>query len=171
MTRTFRSNKSHQIVLREIQTGTEKELYRVSPDDLLHYPNNPNDILYSPDCKWLSFTIREGKELRIKPAAGGESRVVLKCKQEGEKLSEFRWSPDGKYIFSVLDQSEQNKFSIWRIPIEGGDTQNVLEMNKRAHEKINKLSLHPDGQHIAFQSTAPFKGTELWLMENFLPKE
>ena len=94
---------------------------------------------------------------------------MYKCKQEGENLGEFRWSPDGKYIFSVLDQSKQNKFSIWRIPTENGEIQNVLEMNKLSHENIKKLTLHPDGQHIAFQSTSPFRDTEVWIMENFLP--
>ncbi len=170
MTRTFRSNRSHQIVIREIESGTEKELYRVSPDDALSYTTNPNHLLYSPDGKWLSSTIGDGKELKIMPAAGGESRVLYRCKQEGEKLGEFRWSPDGNHIFAVLDQSKQDKFSIWRIPIEGGEIQKVLEMNKVSHENIRQLSLHPDGQHIAFQSTSPFKGTEIWKMENFLPK-
>jgi Tol biopolymer transport system component len=137
-------------------------MYRAS------YSNNTNHILYSPDGKWLSLT--EGKELQIMPAAGGESRVVYECKQEGESLGEFRWSPDGKYIVSVLGESRQNKFSIWRIPIEGGDTQKVLEMNKSSHENIKKLSLHPDGQHIAFQSTSPLRDSEVWVMEKFLPK-
>lgn len=163
MTRGFKSTKTLQIVIREIESGTEKELYRA------FYPKNPNHILYSPDGKWLSLI--EGKELKIMPVEGGESRVLYKCKQEGENLGEFRWSPDGKYIFSVLDQPKQNKISIWRIPIEGGEIQKVLEMSKSSHENIRQLSLHPDGQHIAFQSTSPFGNTEVWVMENFLPKE
>ena len=164
MIRGFKSTKTLQIVIREIESGTEKELYRAS------YPKNSNHILYSPDGKWLSSIIREGKELKIMPAAGGESRVLYKCEQEGENVNGFRWSPDGEYIFYVLDQPKQNQFSIWRIPIEGGETQKVLEMNKLFHENIKKLSVHPDGQHVAFQSTSPFGGTEVWVMENFLPK-
>jgi len=175
MIQTLNSNKTLQIVVREIESRTEKELYRAS------YPKNANHILYSPDGKWLSSIIREGKELKIMSAAGGESRVLYKCEQKGENVNGFRWSPDGEYIFYVLDQPKQNQFSIWRIPREGGETQKVLEMNKWEtqkvlemnklfHKNIKKLSVHPDGQHVAFQSTSPFGDTEVWLMENFLPK-
>ncbi|NQU84424.1 MAG: PD40 domain-containing protein [Mariniphaga sp.] len=171
MGRTSNSNKIHQIVIRDLESGTEKELYRVSPNDLLFYPININHIIHSPDGKWLSFTIRKEKELKIMPVAGGEPRVLYKCEQEDDNIDGFRWSPDGKYIFWVLEQPKQNKCSIWRIPIEGGETQKILEMNNIPTQSIRKLSIHPNGQQIAFQSVSPFEDSEVWVMENFLPKE
>ena len=103
------------------------------------------------------------------PAAGGESRELYRCKQ-GDHLLTLRWTPDGKYILFVirppgnsLRQPEQNKCSLWRIPIEGGEPEKLgLEMNF-----IANLSVHPDGQHIAFYTNSA-KLAEVWVMENFL---
>ncbi len=97
------------------------------------------------------------------PAAGGEHRELYRCDQEDERFVTLRWTPDGKYILFVIRQSEQKKFSLWRIPMEGGEPQKIgLEMN------IASLCVHPDGQHIAFQSTTPAPA-EVWVMKNFLP--
>ncbi|MDB4581578.1 LpqB family beta-propeller domain-containing protein [Draconibacterium sp.] len=158
------TNNRTQIVHRELESGTEKELF-------LGSDNNQFYLSCSPDGKWLSFFKRTGKELKIIPLAGGESRVLFKCKQN-DHLSTLRWTADGKYILFVirplansLRQPEQNKCSLWRIPLEGGEPENLgLEINCTEH-----LSTHPDGQHIAFYNITDRIG-EVWVMENFLPK-
>ncbi|MDB4581574.1 tetratricopeptide repeat protein [Draconibacterium sp.] len=173
MYRTFKSNKIIQIVVREIESSTEKEIYRVSPNDPLFYPKNKNQLIYSPDGKWISFINREEKEvLSIMPATGGEPRELYKSEQEDDNfVGLLSWSPDGKYIFSVLEQPGQKKSSILRIHIESGVTQKVFEMDIVSHWSIAHLSVHPNGQQIAFQSVSAFKDAEVWMMENFLPKE
>jgi hypothetical protein len=61
-------------------------------------------------------------------------------------------------------QPEQNKCSLWRIPLEGGEPEKLgLEMSSIEH-----LSIHPDGQRFAFY-TITAKIAEVWVMENFLP--
>ena len=163
--RQSKTDNLTQIMLREIESGTEKELY-------LGSSNNPFYLSCSPDGKWLAFFIKAGNELKIMPAAGGEPRELFRCKQ-GDHLSTLRWTPDGKYILFVIRplgnsirQPEQNKCSLWRIPIEGGEPEKLgLEMNYTEH-----MSVHPDGQHIAFYNISARIG-EVWMMENFLPKE
>ena len=48
--------------------------------------------------------------------------------------------------------------------MEGGEPQKLgVEM-----KNILDLSVHPDGQHIAFRASTNRPG-EVWVMENFLP--
>jgi hypothetical protein len=35
---------------------------------------------------------------------------------------------------------------------------------------LSHISLHPDGQRVAFTATSPGYGQEIWAMENFLPE-
>jgi hypothetical protein len=51
---------------------------------------------------------------------------------------------------------------LWRIPAEGGEPQKLL-----AIDEPRNLSIHPDGQRIAF--AAGEEASEVWVMENFLP--
>jgi dipeptidyl aminopeptidase/acylaminoacyl peptidase len=158
-------NNLSQIMVREKESGAEKELYLAS--------DNARLILFcSPDGNWLVFINWEKGVLRVIPAAGGEPRELYRL-DEGEVFGRsIAWTPDGKYILFVIRplgnavrQPEQNKCSLWRIPVEGGEPEKLgLEMNNIEH-----LSVHPDGQHIAF-FTITDKLAEVWVMENFLPE-
>jgi len=155
--RSSRKDKVSQIMLREIKSGTEKEIYRMTGLGRFR-------LACSPDGKWLAF-INYAKEgaLRIIPAAGGEPRELYMCEQNNEQLITLRWSADGKYIFFVIREIEQKKLGLWRIPIEGGEPLEIeLETN------LIGLSVHPDGQHIAF-GAGERQPAEVWVMENFLP--
>ena len=155
--RSSRKDKVSQIMLREIISGTEKEIYRMT--ELGRFR-----LACSPDGKWLAF-INYAKEgsLRVIPASGGEPKELYSCKQKKEKLITLRWSADGKYIFFVISKIGQEKLRLWRIPIEGGEPLGIeLEIN------IMDLSFHPDGQHIAFSAWEK-QPAEVWVMENFLP--
>jgi len=55
---------------------------------------------------------------------------------------------------------------LWRLPIDGGRPE-VLGLVLRT--TVASLSAHPDGQRIAF-SHGPLGGADIWVMENFLPK-
>jgi len=162
--RTNDTNNLRQILVRNLESGTEKELYRTSDDDFFY-------LSCSPDGKWLAFINRvksvrvKKRVLRIMPAAGGEPRELYRCKQ-GYHLVTLRCTPDGKYILFVISQiTSQPENSLWRIPIEGGEPKKLgLLMNG-----FYKLSVHPDGQHIAFY-TSTSRLAEVWVMENFLPE-
>ena len=150
----------YRISYRNLESGAEKELYRPTATD------NSSFLSCSPDGKWLAF-VEWGKEewLRIMPAAGGEPRELHRCEQEDGRCVALRWTPDGKYILFVIAQGRQKKCSLWRIPMEGGDPQ---KLGSEMKDHIFGLSIHPDGQHIAFHTSAGWP-VEVWAMENFLP--
>jgi len=143
----------YRVFIRNLEGGTEKELYRAD--------GHRFRLSCSPDGKWLAFINRQEKgTLRIMPVAGGETRELYRCKQGN--LVTLKWTPDGKYVLFVM--SEKDKNSLWRIPLEGGEPQKLgLEM-----ENILDLSIHPDGRHIAFHAIKS-RPAEIWAMENFLP--
>ena len=156
--RPSKTNNHSQIIHREIESGTEKELYLASDNKRFHFS-------CSPDGKWLSFFIRGGTDLRIIPVEGGESRKLFNCNQ-GDTFSTLRWTADGKYIlFVIRPPSDHSNCTLWRIPAEGGEPEKLgLDIDLIAH-----MSVHPDGQHIAFYNFYVRKN-EVWKMENFLPK-
>ncbi|MDB4581565.1 hypothetical protein N9164_00295 [Draconibacterium sp.] len=170
--RRDRKANFYQILVRDVDRGTEKEIFRI--DGTLH-------IRLSPDGKWLAVQScfiggnLESKEkmpqLFIIPSTGGEPRVLWRF-EEGIDImagAPFTWTPDGKYILYSMKspQKEIEKWDLYRIPAKGGKPQKLeLEMGGF----ITNLSIHPDGRHITFSVTER-SNAEIWELENLLPKE
>jgi len=153
-------DKRSQIMLREIESGKEKEIYNTTNFERFR-------LACSPDGKWLGFINMRNKDnnaLRIIPSSGGEPRELYTCEPQKEQLMTLEWTADGNYILLVKREIEQKKFNLWRLPIESGKAQQIdLGINN-----IIDLSVHPDGQHIAL-GTWQSQPAEVWVMENFLP--
>ncbi len=148
--------KLSRILAQNLETNQVKEVYRQAA------PPDVGKLNVSPDGKYLSFTTADkGSIIKVIPIAGGEVRDLLSIKS-GNFLP-HAWTPDGEEIIFV--KSEKQKCELWRIPVEGGEPQKVdLTM-----ERMRSLRIHPDGRRIAFIAGKSI--TELWMMENFLPKE
>ncbi len=167
LVRRDRTKNLRQIVARDIETGMETEIYR-SPSSESFY------VFSSPDGKRLSLISRDqegGRRiLKVLPATGGEPRELHKWEEDDVVSLYHTWSADGRYIFFTKRSNEKTeeewKWSLWRIPVDGGEVQKLgLEMLE-----ISSLSVHPDGRHIAFQTSGQkSKFAEVWVMENFLP--
>jgi len=158
-----RKNKLCKILNRDFETGNEKELYQ---------GHKYFRISLSPDGQWLAFTCKEVEgEIKVMPASGGEPRELCKRVQPSGSAPPLAWPADGRYVlFSTFQEDAWRSnlwlSNLWRVPIEGGEPQKLgLEMIQ-----ISDLSVHPDGQHIAFQSSGfSVESGEVWVMENFLP--
>jgi Tol biopolymer transport system component len=159
-----------RLIARDLETGREKELYS-APDWDERFV-----ISGSPDGKWLSVINYKGSEgntrtIKIISTSGGDIRELYSFQNVANWPARPAWSPDSNYVFfckpsSKNDQPEE-KSELLRIPIDGGDPQKLgLTMHRFYH-----LSVHPDGKHLAFGSLGPeLVEPELWVMENFLPK-
>jgi Tol biopolymer transport system component len=121
-------------------------------------------LAVSPDGAQVAYVGRES--LGVAPAAGGEPRQVVRFSKRGDfgEVADglgLAWSPDQRYLFFVKPEIR----AIWRVPVTGGEAENIgISMNR-----IRALRMHPDGRRLAFDSVidAP---SELWVLENFLPK-
>jgi len=170
--------KTSWIRVHDMNTGQDQEL----PGS----PNDARDIDISPDGKSLVLlnqgaiqAKQEKRSLRIIPAEGGEPQELYSFEGMGNYTITPAWSPDGKYIYLPLPAESADdlelkksgfpdKWDMWRVSIDDGQPQK-LDINMA---RFVNLSVHPDGRFIAFSSFGrAIKYSEVWVMENFLPKE
>ncbi len=153
-----------QIIVRDIESGTETELLSGTADEVY-------SISRSPDGEWLAVLGLDKKKrnLRVIPTTGGKTRVIHSFEQGDNSWMFHVWSADGKYIFlpKYCQPIDNKKWDLWRIPVEGGEAQSMgLELSP-----FWWLSAHPDGRHIAFSNSgSSYELPAIWVMENFLPE-
>ena len=145
------------LLMRELETKKEKQLYSD--------PNLAGHLAPSPDGQSLVFGLydidKDAGSILIMPISGGEARELLKFQKPG-RIYSFVWTPDGQHVLFL--RIEREGTGLWRISSEGGDPQKLW----RSEKKFRELRLHPDGRRIAFYTREV--DTEVWAMENFLPK-
>ena len=153
-----------RILSRNLKTGEEKLLYA-----------GESRVTYSisPDGRWLALINMDKKKvLQVMPTGGGEPKVLMRFEEERGYMGFIEWSADGKSILFLRlqpakDKRQPEQFALWQIPTEGGKPQ---ELNL-VMSYFESLSVHPDGQHLAFDSFGVTrKSPSVWAMENFLPK-
>ena len=160
---TLWTKKLSRILLRDLETGQDRELYRkVAPPDI-------GSLTLSPNGKQLAFLTADTETpalvLRVIPAAGGKSRDLLRVLPE--QITSYAWTADGREILFAkgLSSVQEQTCELWRIPAEGGEPQKL----GLAMDGLSELRVHPDGRRIVF--TAGKQSAEVWVMENFLPEE
>jgi len=152
-----------RLIKRNLQSGIEETLYSVSKEFFI--------ISLSPDGKWIAFIDHDRKKypiriLKVMPSAGGEIQDLSSIKVDVGILICCTWSPGGKYILYQKPGADLSE--LWRIPFSGGKSQKLGLTMARIHH----LSVHPDGQRIAFSSYGTSKKEpEIWVMKNFLQEE
>lgn len=156
-----------QIVVRDLESSKERELYR--------FPTFERGIgvALSPDGRWLSF-LNAGwgavRSLKIMPASGGDAKEIWSFGEtkRGTPTGDHTWIPDNRYIvFSTPDPSDFRVWNLWRVPVEGGKPEK-LGLERRWG--IWSLTVHPDGRRLAFANRGGAStDSEVWVMENFLP--
>jgi len=155
-----------RIILFDLETKKEKEIFST--------PAQVEVItraVLSPDGQMLAYaTFDQEKQtsiLKTIPAVGGETRDlhVLKAPQGFRSIA---WAADSQGILfskSLSDKLEEQKCELWRIPVDGGEAQNLgLSM-----DQLVIMGINPDGKHMAY--TSGRGSAEVWVMENFLPEE
>jgi serine/threonine protein kinase/Tol biopolymer transport system component len=133
-------------------TGQETELYQTR--------GMVRGLDVSPDGKWLAF-YRGQNSLIVVSSGGGEPRKVIQLDEEelADSYAFVRWTPDGEHLLFCKRKKE-----LWKVHVETGEQQQIGP----AIENLIGAAMHPDGRQITF--TVEQKGSELWVMENFLPE-
>ncbi|MCP5118504.1 MAG: hypothetical protein GY953_47435 [bacterium] len=93
------------------------------PRRLTTHPEDDGNPEWSSDGKRVYFlSRRDGTKRTWKiPAAGGEP--VPMDVPGGDTLE----SPDGKFLYYERDWGTAEKYSIWRVPVEGGESVQVVD--------------------------------------------
>ncbi len=162
-----KETQSSRIVVRDLETGGEQELYRLPTLE------RGLRMALSPDGRWLSF-INAGwggmRVLRVIPATGGEARDIWSFGETkpGTPGGSHTWSQDGRHIlFSAPDPDDLPLWVLWRVPAEGGTPE---RMGLERRWGIYSLTLHRSGRRIALAGRGgPSTSSEVWMIDNFLP--
>jgi len=100
------------------------------------------DASLSPEGKRVAFVARG--DLFSVPAEKGTTRILAASSNSHERLP--AWSPDGKWIAYVSDQTGEDE--IWRVPQDGKGPQERLTTN--GHCRLFGPAWSPDSKKIAF---------------------
>jgi len=134
---------------RNLDTGEESEVVKT---DALPYG-------LSPDGREVVFQV-DGA-VKTVSLNGGEPRELFRGL--AAKYYGLGWTRDGRYIIARARNTASSE--IWRVPAQGGTP---LKLDLSA-PKLLFFALHPDNRRFAF-SVSDGSKSELWVMENFLPK-
>jgi Tol biopolymer transport system component len=167
---TGRIPQPRSIVTRDLMNGSEKELYRAFPPaKVLHLAISPNGQLVA--FLWWDREARKAT-LKVVPASGGEARELLKLPSSAwgdysEPAIELAWTPNSRQIiYAVSAVGKKPILELWRVSSDGSEQQN-LGLRLEGLFPFG-LSIHPDGQRIAF-TAGIFPDDEVWVLEHFLP--
>jgi Tol biopolymer transport system component len=169
------SETARRIMVYQMETGKEKELFRsVSPQSI------GRNLAPSPDGRQLAFVLRDSATgstvVKIMPTGGGELRELV----GGPRYRDVEaggWSPDGRYLFIVTGGQGGQPSQLWRVPAEGGEPQK-LDVNMQRQWYVRSVgghaphfpAVHPDGRRLVFETgTRRDMAHEVWVMENLLP--
>jgi len=134
---------------RNLDTGEESVIVKAEPWYGL-----------SPDGREVVFQV-EGA-VKIVSLNGGKPRELFSGLAQRYGLG---WTKDGRYIIAYAFSSATASSEIWRVPAQGGTP---LKLDLSVPKMIG-FALHPDNRRFAFSVNEGSK-SELWVMENFLPK-
>jgi Tol biopolymer transport system component len=155
------ADKILRILVRDPRTGNDKELLRAKTG--LQW----GPAALSPDGRHLAIASRDDRRaLMLVPTSAGETRALYEFDQKAGWPTMIAWTADGRHILFSRSGLPPRGWSLWRISVDGGEPQD-LGMNMQF---ISWVSASPDGTHVAFSSSEG-SGTEVWVLENFLPGE
>ena len=124
----------------------------------------------APQCGRARFhsrtTRKVGDNYEIRDLSGGDWMPVGPLGGNTAKA----FTPDGKWIV-YYERPQDGKNSLFRIPVSGGQPERIGDFPDAYSYELFYIS--PDGKKIiaSYKSSVTYKGAELWLLENFEPKQ
>ncbi|MFH1250335.1 MAG: tetratricopeptide repeat protein [bacterium] len=153
----------------DLKSGQEQELTRPRNTPLV-------PLALSPDGEQLAFIGAGDKAgstaICVMPSSGGPPIQLVDIGSPDWASRVIAWSPDGRYlIYAVIFPKTHDtnmgltRWELWRVSAQGGEPQ---RLDLTVDGLLRHLRIHPDGQRIVYYAWRG--GTEIWVMENFLPK-
>lgn len=137
----FEDGESQSLRIRALSTSRE---FEVVPSIAGRY----RGATFSPDGKLLYYVARFGDEaeraLYVIPSAGGAPRRLMTGID-----SVVTFSPDGRRIAFVVEDSTQGSSSLVTASVESGDRRVIAERKWPAYFSVEGPSWSPDGNLIA----------------------
>jgi Tol biopolymer transport system component len=151
--------RNYKLVRMNLETGEFTELFQTPPGG----PGMIRGLRPSPDGQVLAFGYCPPggpDRLVLLPATGGELQEVALG-----TFSEVAWMPEGRGLLVYGSLPEGERMEVYYVDLEGGILQ---PLGITGGDLSLMLDVHPGGHRIAY--TSGTTGSELWVMENFLPE-
>jgi Tol biopolymer transport system component len=160
------SEDGTRIGIRDLESGAEEVIRHAATDEGFI----AGGYAVSPDETRLAFAYRDGQDdsgwtLMVMSTAGGEPRALLHFEAGTSWPQLIFWAPDGHYIYYKRHGNNDEYVDLWRVRAEGGEPERL-----DWYEDVDGrggMRFHPDGGRIAL--TRGEFGSEVWVMEDFLP--
>ena len=132
------STRGNAIRVRDLKSGTEKEIFREDGSWQRFR------FMLSPDRRQMVIRARERKGaanlLLTMSAEGGKPRELFRLQAPNELGRWAAWTPDGSQILFTVRRDSTNSDELWRIPATGGEAKKTELSEKRIR--------HPFGVHL-----------------------
>jgi len=153
--------ESEEFIIRrkDLTTGEEKDIFHgIHTRNMKISSDGTRFVYFRNDMPTKSYVLgildlQSGKEFEV-------WRVPV---ADSPEISDPMWAPDGKHI--LVAKSLKQGTELWRFPIAGVQGEKLHFFPEYSYG----LVMHPSGTRIAF--TQSRTNYELWVLENFLPKE
>jgi Tol biopolymer transport system component len=125
----------------------------------------------SPDEKYVAFVTSEEalRTLHLVPSMGGQPislwSEAFDKKNENEVFFHTGWSSDSRSVF-VAKRDAGGRMHLWRVPIDGGAPVKTGISGNR----ISSFAYDLPTRKLVYTS-GDFPVSEIWAIENFLPKK
>ncbi len=151
-----------RVVARDLQSGTERELYRSVRGEEIHH------LAVSPDGQRLAVAWwdRSGERAGVKVmgSSGQEVRDVLSLPLLADywlPLFAMAWTPDSRHLIYAPTRRGEKRVELKRVSIDGGPPED-LGLSMEGVWPYG-LSVHPDGRRIVFTAGSPLR-QEVWVL-------
>lgn len=157
------------VMRQELESGEETPI---------QLPFRTFPVIISPDGKHFGiadnftrvFNQTNLSRIFVMPSEGGETRTIFSATKSEFVFKGLGWSHNSRHLFFGQGKRTQSEpwvegFELWRVPVSGGEAEKLGAIPVCGE----LLRVSPDGSQIAF--TVSSSKREVWVMENFLPKD
>jgi TolB protein len=113
---------------------------------------------WSPTGEWIAYHATEG--LRVVPAAGGPSRLLVENARDGAEAFFAAWAPDGATLYYLTRRP--TGWAIRAIPTRGGPSRSLVLFDDPARQPT-RYGFTTDGRMFYF--TIGSNESDVWVME------
>lgn len=124
----------------------------------------------SPSGDYVAFTRKLSRELYVEKDGGNYSELYISDTKGNERpyitgktnVSRLEWAPDGQFVYFLAKQGEEKFTSLYRIPVNGGESQKVMSLKNTS---ISNYDISPKGDKVALLAMPAQEKSEKSLQE------
>ena len=155
-----RAKREFWVVRKDLRTGSESEIYRGKPGEMLSWMSvSPDEKLFGFKTGILADYVNTDRYIVI-PENGGPEEARF----QGHSL--FYWAPKSRGgVVGLKKFAESEKQELWYYPRGSNKAERLLGFGD---DMWGDIVFSPDGRYVAYTADRKQEST-FWAVENYLP--